>query len=159
ARSQAILLATRFGIRPLMTAWMTAPDLPWPTRLVDDAAGWLPRPRNTHLRDIALPNCRAEWVRADGTGTARAVLYLHGGGFLMCGLNTHRTLVSCLSRSCDAPVLNVGYRMLPAHPISSAVGDALDGYRLLCESGYGDGEIVIAGDSAGGYLAFMTALS
>src|SRR6188474_973299 len=71
----------------------------------------------------------------------------------------HRALVSCLSRSADAPVLSVGYRMLPRYPISSAVADALDGYRWLCETGYGDGDIVVAGDSAGGYLAFMTALS
>ena len=43
--------------------------------------------------------------------------------------------------------------------ISSAVADALDGYRWLHETGYGAGDIVVAGDSAGGYLAFMTALS
>ncbi len=49
--------------------------------------------------------------------------------------------------------------MLPRYPISSAVADALDGYGWLCETGYGAGDIVVAGDSAGGYLAFMTALS
>ena len=59
----------------------------------------------------------------------------------------------------EALVLNVGYRLLPRHPISSAVSDALDGYPWLRQIGYGDGDIVIAGDSAGGYLAFMTALS
>lgn len=47
----------------------------------------------------------------------------------------------------------------PRHPVSSAVADALDGYRWLHEIGYGAGDIVIAGDSAGGYLAFMAALS
>ncbi|HEY5857930.1 MAG TPA: alpha/beta hydrolase [Aldersonia sp.] len=138
---------------------MAAPDLRWPAGWIDGAAGLLPRPRYAHVRDIALPNCRAEWVRAESAGTARAILYLHGGAFLVGGLNTHRALVSCLSRSAEAPVLNVGYRMLPRHPISSAVADALDGYRWLHEIGYGAGDIVIAGDSAGGYLAFMTALS
>src|SRR5689334_6579003 len=116
-RARAIVLAARFGVRPLVTAWMTAPDLPWPTALVDELAGWLPRPRNVHVRQVALPKCRSEMVWADRAGTARAILYLHGGTFLTCGLNTHRALVSCLSRASDAAVLNVGYRMLPRHPI------------------------------------------
>jgi len=158
-RSRAVLLGARFGVKPFVSAWMAAPGLPWPTGWVDEAARWLPRPRHTQIGEIVLPHCRAEWVRAEHSGTARAILYFHGGAFLTCGLNTHRALVSCLSRSADAPVLSVGYRMLPRYPISSAVADALDGYRWLCETGYGDGDIVVAGDSAGGYLAFMTALS
>jgi len=158
-RSRAVLLGARFGIKPFVSAWMAAPDFPWPTGWVDEAARWLPRPRCTQISEIVLPHCRAEWVRAERSGTARAILYFHGGAFLTCGLNTHRALVSCLSRSADAPVLSVGYRMLPRYPISSAVADALDGYRWLCETGYGAGDIVVAGDSAGGYLAFMTALS
>jgi alpha/beta hydrolase fold len=53
---------------------------------------------------------------------------------------------------------SVRHRRSPVS-ISSAVADALDGYRWLHETGYGAGDIVVAGDSAGGYLAFMTALS
>jgi acetyl esterase/lipase len=158
-RSRAVLLGAGLGIRSLVAAWMAAPDFPWPTALIDDAARWLPRPSHTQISEVALAHCPAEWVRAERCGTVRAILYLHGGAFLSCGLNTHRPLVSCLSRSADAPVLNVGYRMLPRYPISSAVADALDGYRWLQQAGYGDGDIVVAGDSAGGYLAFMTALS
>jgi acetyl esterase/lipase len=153
------MLGAQVGIRSLVAAWMAAPDFPWPTRAIDDVARWLPRPRHTQVGSVALPDCRAEWVRAERCGTKRAILYLHGGAFLTCGLNTHRPLVSCLSRSSDGPVLNVDYRMLPRYPISSAVADALDGYRWLHETGYGAGDIVVAGDSAGGYLAFMTALS
>jgi acetyl esterase/lipase len=109
------MLGAQVGIRSLVAAWMAAPDFPWPTRAVDDVARWLPRPRHTQIGEIALPHCRAEWVRAERCGTKRAILYLHGGAFLTCGLNTHRPLVSCLSRSSDAPVLNVEYRMLPRY--------------------------------------------
>jgi acetyl esterase/lipase len=84
------------------------------------------------------------------------VLYLHGGAFLTCGLNTHRSLVARLSRAADAEVLNVGYRMLPAYGPSAAVADALDGLRWLLHRGYRAQDIVLAGDSAGGYLALAT---
>jgi acetyl esterase/lipase len=157
--SRVAMWCAQLGIRSLVGAWMAVPDFPWPTRVVDDVARWLPRPRHTKIGEIVLPDCRAEWIRAEGCGSARAILYLHGGAFLTCGLNTHRAVASCLSRAADAPVLNVGYRMLPRHPVTTAVTDALDGYRWLCEAGYGEGDIVVAGDSAGGYLAFMTALS
>lgn len=158
-RARAMLLATRFGVKPLVKAWVSAPDRTWPLAFVDQAARWIPQPRDIHVRKVALPQCRAEMIRAERSGTARVILYLHGGAFLTCGLNTHRPLVSCLSRSCDAAVLNVDYRMLPRHPISSAVSDALDAYRWLLDTGYRPRDIVIAGDSAGGYLAFMTALT
>src|SRR5262249_57400022 len=102
-RSRAIMLGAQVGIRSLVTAWMAAPDFPWPTRAIDDVARCLPRPRHTHLGGVALRHCRAEWVRAERCGTRRAILYLHGGAFLTCGLNTHRPLVSRLSRSSDAP--------------------------------------------------------
>jgi acetyl esterase/lipase len=158
-RSRAITLGARLGIKPIVRAWMVAPDLRWPAGWVDAAAALLPRPPHIRTGDVTLPHCSAEWVRARSSRAERAILYLHGGAFLTCGLNTHRALVSCLSQSADALVLNVAYRMLPRHPISSAVSDALDGYRWLRRIGYHDGDIVIAGDSAGGYLAFLTALS
>lgn len=97
--------------------------------------------------------------RPGGTSAQRAILYLHGGAFLTCGLNTHRSLVARLSRAADACVLNVEYRMLPSHRISDAIDDGLSGLRWLIRRGYDPGQIVIAGDSAGGYLAFMTTLA
>ncbi|MFY0409443.1 alpha/beta hydrolase, partial [Solicola sp. PLA-1-18] len=88
----------------------------------------------------------------------RAILYLHGGAFLCCGLNSHRRLVARISKASGAGVLHVGYRMMPRNTINHAVADALDGYRWLLAHGYRGEDVVVAGDSAGGYLAFMTAL-
>lgn len=77
----------------------------------------------------------------------------------MCGLNTHRAVASEFSRRADATVLNVDYRMLPGNTVPNAVEDAVDGYRRLLDAGYEPHEVVIAGDSTGGHLAFTTALS
>jgi acetyl esterase/lipase len=66
--------------------------------------------------------------------------------------------VARLSRAADAEVLNIGYRMLPTYGPSAAIADALDGLRWLLRRGYRERDIVLAGDSAGGYLALATAL-
>jgi acetyl esterase/lipase len=158
-RSRIVRNATRVLGKPIVAAWMARPDLAWPLTLVDDAAGLLPRPADAQYVDVDLGKCSAEWIRAQSKSTSRVVLYLHGGAFLMGGLNTHRALAVALSDHGDCPVLNVDYRMLPTAPIAHAVEDAVRGYKWLCEKGYRGEDIVIAGDSAGGYLAFMTALA
>jgi acetyl esterase/lipase len=90
-------------------------------------------------------------------GNRGAILYFHGGAFLTCGLNTHRRLVSRISYAAKQPVLNIGYRQMPYEPITESVADGVDGFRWLLEQGYAPEEITIAGDSAGGYLAFSVA--
>lgn len=157
--SRVVRFLARSFVRPAIHAWTIGPNLPWPVAAIDEAAGLLPQAKNSCVCKVSLKHCSAEWVRASGVGTAKAILYLHGGAFVTCGLNTHRGLVTRISESSNAAVLNVGYRMLPMNTISDAVEDALSGYRWLCEVGYGKGDIVIAGDSAGGYLAFMTTLA
>lgn len=90
-------------------------------------------------------------------GTRRAVLYLHGGAFLTCGANSHGRLVELLSKFADSPVLVVDYRLIPKHSIGMALDDCHDGYRWLRLLGYEPEQIVLAGDSAGGYLALALA--
>jgi acetyl esterase/lipase len=136
------------------------PNLHWPLGYVDSLAGLLPRVRSlAAIEAVGLEHCNAEWVRAPGTSLGRAILYLHGGAFLTCGLNTHRSLVTRLSKAADASVLTVGYRKLPSHQIADAIDDAMSGLRWLQQRGYDGDQIVVAGDSAGGYLAFMTTLT
>ncbi|MGA9870404.1 MAG: alpha/beta hydrolase, partial [Rhodococcus sp. (in: high G+C Gram-positive bacteria)] len=135
-----------------------APNLPWPMGVVDYAGYLVPPLKGTQYNKIMLADCSAEWIRAEGVGNERVVLYLHGGAFVCCGLNSHRRLTSRVSQAVDAPVLSVDYRMMPRNPISHAVEDGVEGYRFLLDSGYRPDQIFIAGDSAGGYLAFMVAL-
>lgn len=156
--SAALGIGCRMAVKNMIRVWALQPDLAWPLSSIDRIAGLLPGRPTASVRPVALPNCPAELVHAHGISGRNAVLYLHGGAFLTCGLNTHRALAARLSAAADALVLNVGYRMLPACGLADAVEDALAGLAWLRRRGYGAERTVIAGDSAGGYLVFGAAL-
>ncbi|OBH13260.1 esterase [Mycobacterium sp. E1715] len=158
-QSFAVALASRLIVKTTVRAWAFTPNLHWPFEYVDGLAGLLPRfGISAKIEPVRLENCAAEWVCAPGASTDRAILYLHGGAFLTCGLNTHRSVVTRLSKAADAAVLTVGYRKLPNHQITDAIEDGMSGLRWLQDRGFDGDRVVVAGDSAGGYLAFMTTL-
>jgi acetyl esterase/lipase len=148
-------------IRPILAAGSYAPTLPWPWGLIDLAARAL-LPVSATVRDtVKLPNASAQLVRAPGVlpadGTRRMVLYFHGGAFLTCGANSHGRVVEAISKFADSPVLVVNYRLLPKHSVGMALQDCHDAYRWLRQRGYEPDQIVLAGDSAGGYLSLSLA--
>ncbi len=87
-----------------------------------------------------------------------AVLYFHGGGFLFCGLGTHRPAVASISRASGLPALSVAYRQLPTVQLRGSIADCVASYRFLLDQGTDPEKIVLAGDSAGGHLAFAATL-
>jgi acetyl esterase/lipase len=129
--------------------------------LVDWASRTLPPIPGTVRATIKLTHCTAQVVRAKGVlpadGTRRVILYLHGGAFLTCGANSHSRLTTMISHYADSPVLVLNYRMVPKHTIGEAVDDCREGYEWLRDLGYPPDQIVLAGDSAGGYLALALA--
>lgn len=151
--------ATRATVHPAVDITSHALGLPLPFGAIDRAARALPAPRDLARTAVELPHAHAELIRARNVGprTGRVVLYCHGGAFLCCGISTHLRLIDRLSEFADSPVLAVNYRMLPEHTIKMAIDDCYDAYRWLRRHGYAAGQIVIAGDSAGGYLAFALA--
>lgn len=154
-------LVAMMTIRPALAIGSHAAKMPWPFGLLDFAARVLRPAPGTVRATIALPNCTAQLVRAAGVlpadGKRSVILYLHGGAFLSCGVNTHGRLTTALSRFADSPVFVVNYRMIPKHSIGMALDDCYDAYKWLRLTGYAPEHIVLAGDSAGGYLALALA--
>lgn len=154
-------LASRLTIRPALAVGSYLPSAPWPWGLIDVASRVLLPASATIRATVSLPNASAQLVRAPGVlpadGSRRVIVYLHGGAFLTCGANSHGKLVETLSSFADAPVLVVNYRLLPKHSIGMALDDCYDAYRCLRLRGYHPGQIVLAGDSAGGYLTLALA--
>jgi len=154
-------LMSRLTIRPVLAVGSHVPNLPWPWGLIDLAARVVLPVSATVRETVNLRNASAQLVRAPGVlpadGTRRVVVYLHGGAFLTCGANSHGRLVEALSKFADSPVLVVNYRLLPKHSVGMALDDCHDGYQWLRVRGYQPDQIVLAGDSAGGYLALSLA--
>lgn len=159
--AMAAALACRLAIRPVLAVGSFIPHMPWPFGLIDFASrALLPAP-GTLRATVELPHASAQLVRAPGVlpadGKRRVVLYLHGGAFLTCGVNSHSRIVNALSKYADSPVLVVNYRLIPKHSVGMALDDCHDSYRWLRLRGYQPEQIVLAGDSAGGYLALALA--
>jgi acetyl esterase/lipase len=154
-------MAAMLTIKPTLAIGSYAPRVPWPFGLVDMACRVLKPAPGTVRATISLPNCNAQLVRAAGVlpadGKRRIVLYMHGGAFLTCGVNSHGRLVETLSKFADSPVLVVNYRMIPKHSVGQALDDCYDAYKWLRLRGYDPEQIVLAGDSAGGYLSLSLA--
>ncbi len=111
---------------------------------------------DVQCKPVSANGVDAEWITAPGAAADRAVLYLHGGGYVMGSINTHRDLIGRLSRAAQARVLALNYRLAPEHPFPAAVEDALAGYRYLLGSGLKPARMAVAGDSAGGGLTLAT---
>ena len=100
-----------------------------------------------------------EWVGAVGSGPERTMLYFHGGGFVAGAPETHRPLVGRLVEASGVGAFSVKYRLAPECFFPSAVRDGIDCYRALLAKGVRGSSIVLAGDEAGGGLAFAVALA
>jgi len=97
-----------------------------------------------------------EWIVAPNAAPDRAILYLHGGGYVMGSIHTHRAMIARISRAAQARVLAIDYALAPENPFPAAVNDATAAYKWLLKQGYKPGKLAISGDSAGGGLTFST---
>ncbi|MHA1386633.1 MAG: alpha/beta hydrolase [Candidatus Helarchaeota archaeon] len=101
----------------------------------------------------------AEWIVAPNASEKRVILYLHGGGYILGSINSHRELASRLSRESDSRVLLIDYRLGPENKFPAAIDDATLTYKWLLKEGFSPDKIAIAGDSAGGGLTLATLIT
>ncbi|GLX20082.1 alpha/beta hydrolase [Streptomyces lavendulae] len=130
------------------------------------AAGAPARPAGPEVASVYDTTAGGVPVRvydpAPGAAGRPLAVYLHGGGWVMCGPDTHDALCRALASASGAVVVSADYRLAPEHPWPAAADDALavllwvraEAQRLGCDPA----RVVVAGDSSGGNLAAVTAL-
>jgi epsilon-lactone hydrolase len=126
---------------------------------MEDMAGGAPLPEGTTIEVVDAGGVLAEWVSVAGASGDAVLLYLHGGGYCIGSINTHRGMAARLAQACRARALNLDYRLAPEHPHPAAVDDAVAAYRWLLDRGVAPAQIVLGGDSAGGGLVMATLLA
>jgi acetyl esterase/lipase len=103
-------------------------------------------------RRITCDGVGAEWIEVPESLAERVILYLHGGGFVLRVPNVHAGMAARWCRRLGARTLMPDYRLAPEYPFPAAPEDCLTAYRWLLAQGIASGNVVIAGDSAGGCL-------
>jgi len=115
-------------------------------------------PKGVTAHTVQADGVPAEWLEPAGLDGQKVILYLHGGGYCLCSIDTHRGLAARLALACRSRVLIIAYRLAPENPFPAALEDALIAYRWLIRQGISARQIAIGGDSAGGGLTLSTAV-
>jgi acetyl esterase/lipase len=120
-----------------------------------DAFAIEPVPAGVAVEDVRLGGRPSLRLTPEGTG-AGALLYLHGGGYVVGSHRTGAKLARLVAERSGLEAYSLDYRLAPEHPFPAAVDDGLAAYRELIERGIDPASLVVAGDSAGGGLTIST---
>jgi epsilon-lactone hydrolase len=96
------------------------------------------------------------WIQPEGTDEGRVLYYLHGGGYSIGSVASHRAFITRLARALGARAFAIDYRLAPEHPFPAQRDDARTAWLWLLRQGVRAENVLIAGESAGGGLTMST---
>jgi acetyl esterase len=143
------------GLPPLYE--LSAPDARNQASTLDELVG--AGPEVARVENFAIPTSSGEiaarrYVPEDAAGV---VLWIHGGGWVICDLESHDAMCRLLANQSGCEVVAIDYRRAPEHPFPAPLVDAWDALRWLSQRTEGR-PLILGGDSAGGNLAAVCAL-
>ena len=101
----------------------------------------------------------AEWIAPSGATKDKAILYFHGGGYVVGSSKMHRGIVAKFVKGSGIGALVFDYRLAPEHPFPAALDDSVAAYRWLLAEGLSPANIAFIGDSGGGGLCLAALLA
>lgn len=152
---RAARLLTRRVVRPLL-----GPRVPIrrQRQIVDALLRFPILPKGTRVEGAMLGGIPTDKIATAASNPDRAMLYLHGGAYVLGSPRSHRAAAAHLAHSAGVVAHVLDYRLAPEAPYPAAVDDALAAYQALLGTGLQAHQIVVAGDSAGGGLSLALAL-
>jgi acetyl esterase len=128
-------------------------------------AGGTPEPvRSIENLRIPGPDCEIpiRIYTPDAPAPRPALVYFHGGGWVVCDLDTHDVVCTAIAHRAGAVVIAVDYRLAPEHKFPAAVTDSYAATAWVASNakrlGIDPKRISVGGDSAGGNLAAVVSL-
>ena len=152
------------GLKTLFRGWAAAlaanPEMPLDEmRLMFEHAGDVTaEPGGVDYLETDAGGMPALWAVPKGCAEDRVLLCLHGGGYVVCSMYSHRKVYGHLAKAIGCRALIPHYRRAPEHVHPAPVDDAATAYGWLIDRGIAPGHIALTGDSAGGALAVTTLL-
>ncbi len=157
----------------LMRAYLLRKRRKWDKKLngrippVEALRKWLAKlfvrfnmPEGVSIKKSEIEGVNGEWlIPKDVLASDEMILYLHGGGYMMGSAEIYRPFAAKLAVETRTKVLVIDYALAPENPYPAAVNDVMAVYGWLQNGGYKGGNIIIAGDSAGGGLALSTMIN
>ncbi len=157
-KSRVLQRAARIFFKPILNLTPLNDRSLTTLRAIDRLSARRPRSRHVDSVELELGGVRVESMKHHhGPDSEMTILYLHGGGFISCGIDTHRRICERLARKTGATVYSVDYVQLPEGSVADSVQDAISAYAALVDVAPDPDKIVVGGDSAGGYLTFKVA--
>ena len=135
------------------------PDIEKHRQSQDYIGAILGNARDIVYREVDIGGMYGEWVSVNRAHIKKyVILHCHGGGYSTGSSLYARTLTSKFAAAASMDVLCFDYRLAPEHPYPAAAEDAMKAWDYLMLLGYGAGDVILTGDSAGGNMALALAL-
>ena len=125
--------------------------------LFDEACSRLPPQSGIHCKPIAIEGIKAQWATPAKANNDQVILYIHGGGYAIGSIKSHRNIITRLAHEAARPVLSFEYRLAPENPYPAGLNDVIAVYEWLLARDFEPAQIAFCGDSSGGglLLAFL----
>jgi acetyl esterase/lipase len=143
--------STAFGAEPDMSLerWRAMVE-EWPRVTAE--------PGGVDYVEVDAAGVNSMWITPKGAAEDRVILAIHGGGFVVGSMYTHRKLFGHIAKAVGARALAPDYRRPPEHLQPAPVEDVLTTYEWLLDGGIEASNIALTGDSAGGGMVVTSML-
>ena len=148
--------AAMLGMRAMIALQPAADLSPVGRRAFDDLMGKTPSAEGIAYESSTVGGVPGWWCRPNRPAPDAAVLYLHGGAYVVGSARAYSNFVGQLAARCNAPIFVPDYGLAPERSFPSAVEDVDAVYHALTAAGFP--KLAVAGDSAGGGLALVVAI-